>query len=99
MGQYCEYCKQIYQNESFELSTLDGKEWVQCEGKECGRWTHVGCLENMIGKKREEIIDDKFIYHCSKCRDKICGKRSKIGLTTYNMKLREGTKKKKFVKE
>jgi len=73
--QYCECCHQIYLERTFETSALDGKEWAHCEGKECGRWAHVECLERLFDKTREEVIADNFNYFCCSCRTKSHGRK------------------------
>lgn len=74
--QFCEFCSQIYLENTGEMSALDGKEWAQCEGlKECGRWAHVECLERKHNKTRDEVVAIDFKYNCCGCAGKLSGKR------------------------
>ena len=75
--QFCEICGQIYLNDTEEFSTLDGREWAQCEGRDkCGRWIHVECLMQKYGKTYKEVISDQFKYICCNCN--LNGKRKTI---------------------
>lgn len=73
--QFCESCHQLYLEKTFESSALDGKEWAQCEGKGCGRWAHVECLEKLFKKTREQVVADNFSYFCCSCRGKTNGRK------------------------
>lgn len=74
--QFCEFCSQIYLENTGEASALDGKEWAQCEGlDECGRWTHVECLGKRYKKTRDEVVADTFKYICCGCNEKTNKKR------------------------
>ena len=67
--QFCEFCGQIYLESTSEFSTLDGKEWAQCEGsQECGRWGHVECLSKHHGISYSTVISNNFHYLCSNCK-------------------------------
>eukprot|EP00826_Nyctotherus_ovalis_P047413 TRINITY_DN5448_c0_g2_i8.p1 TRINITY_DN5448_c0_g2~~TRINITY_DN5448_c0_g2_i8.p1 ORF type:complete len:177 (+),score=52.16 TRINITY_DN5448_c0_g2_i8:654-1184(+) len=74
--QFCEFCSQIYLENTGEASALDGKEWAQCEGpEECGRWAHVECLGKRYRKSRDEVVAATFKYLCCGCNEKASGKR------------------------
>jgi hypothetical protein len=74
--QFCEFCCQVYLENTTECSDLDGKEWAQCEGNEnCNRWSHVDCLAKQCKKNREEVIAEDFKYICQLCDGKLAGKR------------------------
>lgn len=73
--QFCEFCSQIYLENTNELSALDGKEWAQCE--DCERWTHVDCLGREYNKTRDEVVAASFKYICCECNDKVNKKRKR----------------------
>lgn len=74
--QFCEFCFQIYQDETAETAALDGEEWALCEGAEqCGRWAHVKCLARACKKNRNEIISQNFKYVCGECSNALYGKK------------------------
>eukprot|EP00826_Nyctotherus_ovalis_P065466 TRINITY_DN9627_c0_g4_i3.p1 TRINITY_DN9627_c0_g4~~TRINITY_DN9627_c0_g4_i3.p1 ORF type:complete len:214 (-),score=12.15 TRINITY_DN9627_c0_g4_i3:149-790(-) len=76
--QFCEFCFQIYQDETAETAALDGEEWALCEGAEqCGRWAHVKCLAKACKKNRNEIISQNFKYVCGECSSTLYGKRKR----------------------
>ena len=75
-NQFCEFCYQIYIENTSEFCALDGKEWALCEGNElCGRWAHVDCLANAYNKSVEEIMAEDFKYFCCNCEIKLSKKR------------------------
>jgi hypothetical protein len=64
--QFCEYCKQIYQDLSNICSMLDGIKWIECET--CKRWIHVACEAKHGCKDIETLkLDPHFVYFCSEC--------------------------------
>eukprot|EP00826_Nyctotherus_ovalis_P018035 TRINITY_DN1535_c0_g2_i2.p2 TRINITY_DN1535_c0_g2~~TRINITY_DN1535_c0_g2_i2.p2 ORF type:complete len:110 (+),score=0.99 TRINITY_DN1535_c0_g2_i2:92-421(+) len=78
-GQFCQFCFQLYLKDTAEFSTLDGKEWAQCEEfNQCGRWAHVNCLCREYKKMRTEIVSENFKYICCDCGE-ISGKRKMGG--------------------
>ena len=74
-SQYCEFCNQIYLNDTWNNLTLDGKEWAQCESVNCNSWAHVECLQKAYDKTREEVIAEEFKYICCRCKTKENRKR------------------------
>ena len=85
--QFCEFCFQIYLENTAEFSALDGKQWAQCEGNEtCGRWAHVDCLGNEYGKTIEEVMEPDFKYICCNCNIVLTKKR-KMSLSSYFVNL------------
>lgn len=82
--QFCEFCFQIYLENTSEFSALDGKGWAQCEGDVvCGRWAHVDCLAEAYHKKVEEVVDENFKYVCCNCKTVIPKKR-KASINRYD---------------
>lgn len=64
--QYCDYCKQIYQDTSQENAVVDGLDWIQCE--ECLRWSHITCFENSTKKDFQALaMDPGYVFNCEKC--------------------------------
>jgi hypothetical protein len=62
--QFCDYCKQIYFDES-EYQANDGKEWVECEG--CKKWNHIECeVERNADPEFRKVIDEQD-YYCIPC--------------------------------
>ena len=78
--QFCEFCFQIYLENTSEFSALDGKGWAQCEGNTmCERWAHVDCLAEVYNKKVEEVVDENFKYVCCNCKTTTSKKRKPSG--------------------
>eukprot|EP00826_Nyctotherus_ovalis_P030216 TRINITY_DN2403_c0_g1_i1.p2 TRINITY_DN2403_c0_g1~~TRINITY_DN2403_c0_g1_i1.p2 ORF type:complete len:158 (+),score=33.04 TRINITY_DN2403_c0_g1_i1:566-1039(+) len=74
--QCCEFCLQIYIENTAEFSDLDGKQWAQCEAQgKCGRWTHTECLAKAYKKTEAEVAAKSFKYICGNC--KLKGKKKK----------------------
>lgn len=70
--QFCEFCKQVYQNLSNVNSMLDGLEWIECGA--CKRWIHVECEAKQGCKDIETLkLDPHFAYYCSECIKQKCG--------------------------
>lgn len=65
--QFCEHCYQIYLTNTDQYSMLDGKEWCQCEGESCGRWSHVKCVAENNKITEEAVCAENFEYLCKKC--------------------------------
>jgi len=77
--QFCEFCSQVYPENTTECSDLDGKEWAQCEGNgNCNRWSHVDCIAKEHKKDKEEVKSEGFKYICQQCDVKLSGKRKKL---------------------
>eukprot|EP00826_Nyctotherus_ovalis_P057311 TRINITY_DN782_c0_g3_i1.p2 TRINITY_DN782_c0_g3~~TRINITY_DN782_c0_g3_i1.p2 ORF type:complete len:195 (+),score=31.55 TRINITY_DN782_c0_g3_i1:501-1085(+) len=93
--QYCEFCSQVYLEDTLETTALDGKTWAQCE--ECGRWGHVECLQQQHGKTKEEVMADSFKYVCGGCRGKSNKKRARIneGMGEMERGCRSGLRRKR----
>lgn len=65
----CPFCKSIYTNPGHSTNK-DAQTWIHCDGKKCGRWTHLECE----GKHRMQdlkscINDDSYKFFCSDCFD------------------------------
>lgn len=63
----CPFCKSIYTNPAHSTNK-DAQTWIHCDGKKCGRWTHLECE----GKHRMQdlkscINDDAYKFYCSDC--------------------------------
>lgn len=83
--QFCEFCSQIYLDETTEVAALDGEEWAQCEGAEqCNRWAHVKCLAKVCKKDRSEIVSKNFKYTCCDCNNGLYGRRKRHIKGMYN---------------
>jgi len=77
-SQFCEFCSQIYLDETAEVAALDGEEWAQCEGAEqCDRWAHVKCLAKACKKNRNEIVSKSFKYICCGCNNAVYGRKKR----------------------
>ena len=62
--QFCDYCKQIYFDES-EYQANDGKEWVECES--CKKWNHIECeVERNPDPEFRKVLDEQD-YYCITC--------------------------------
>lgn len=78
--QFCQFCFQIYLENTSEFTALDGKKWAQCEGAAtCERWAHVDCLAEACNKKVDEVIDESFKYICCNCKTTKLRKRRASG--------------------
>eukprot|EP00898_Chlorokybus_atmophyticus_P004293 jgi/Chlat1/4865/Chrsp31S04888 len=60
-ARYCPYCVQIYRER--DPDSFDGKEWVGCDSRPCGRWVHIDC-EHANGYP----VDTTAFYLCPACR-------------------------------
>ena len=66
--QFCDYCKQIYSDESEYQGANDGKQWVQCDG--CNKWNHTDCeieRNNNLALKQALAEDKEIPYFCTSC--------------------------------
>lgn len=93
--QYCEFCYQLYLNDTDNADALDGKVWAQCEATDnCNSWAHVDCLASVFHVTREAIIAETFKYSCCDCKEKSIKKRK----ANSNKRI-EKARKRKCVKE
>ncbi|KAM3131698.1 hypothetical protein pb186bvf_016229 [Paramecium bursaria] len=75
----CYFCAQIYSDEN--NTNLDGKEWVECDIDNCGKWTHVECEKRNGEQNIENLLkNSKYTYQCPWCR--IENQRQKKIITT-----------------
>ena len=80
--QFCEFCDQIYLENTSELTNLDGQDWAQCEAsEECGRWAHVRCLAEKYDKTDKEVRSAEFQYICKACKTGKSNKRKRVCCT------------------
>lgn len=71
--QYCEFCYQLYIKDNLNPSSIDKKEWKQCESsKKCLRWVHKECLLKCHEINKSEISSK---YLCCSCNELLRGKR------------------------
>ena len=69
LGQYCDYCFQIYLDKTKHNAVVDGREWIQCEW--CKKWLHTECEEANRNKDiKISLIDSNFKFLCLKCSEK-----------------------------
>jgi len=96
--QFCEFCMQIYLENTAEFSDLDGKEWAQCEGqRRCGRWAHIECLARTYAKTQQEVAARSFKYICCNCKSR--NKRKKrTKVKAHNKKQKNKSTNKKEMK-
>ncbi len=73
--QFCQFCYQIYLENTDNFTTLDGQSWAACE-EDCSRWAHVKCLAEKFDLTEAEVASDKFHYVCCGCRPKNGKKRA-----------------------
>ena len=62
--QFCDYCKQIYFDES-EYQANDGKEWVLCE--RCNKWNHIDCEAERNNNPEIRQYLENNSYFCIPC--------------------------------
>lgn len=93
--QFCEFCLQIYLENTAEFSDLDGKQWAQCEGLgRCDRWAHIECLAKTYGKTEREIAAKSFKYTCSTCKTQTNKRKRITAKRTSKLKISKKNKSK-----